>query len=46
MMNSNDTDDTDAHLCLLFLLYINLVYMIMWLFRVYAKLVATQLLKL
>jgi hypothetical protein len=28
-----------------FLLYIILVYLIMWLFRVYAKLVATQLLK-
>ena len=43
MMN---TDDKDAHLRLLFLLYIILVYMIVWLFGAIAELVATQLLKL
>jgi hypothetical protein len=38
-MNTDDTNDY----C--FLLYIILIYMIMWLFGAYAKLVATQLLK-
>ena len=40
-----NTDDKDAHLRLLFLLYIILVYMIVWLFGAIAELVATQLLK-
>ena len=47
-MNTDDTYDTndkDAHLRLLFLLYINHVYMIMWLFGAIAELVATQWLK-
>jgi hypothetical protein len=46
-MNTDDNDNTDLMLTnyYCFLLYIILVYMIMWLFGAYAKLVATQLLK-
>ena len=44
-MNTDDTDDKNAHLRLLFLLYIILVNMIRWLFGAIVELVATQWLK-